>query len=256
MNQILISEKVYVTPELKKKKKVFRFEFFLSVFLLCVLSSYAIYAEYDRNKNEAVSKDLLGNINYGSIEEVTTLSGESDAVRLEDDVIVVILNQALEDNEEVGIGSQTIENVPEQENLYAGDGSQYSIIGEITIPSIDVNYPIILPEDLDNIDVLLKISVCKFHGANPNTVGNLCIVGHNYKNSKFFSRVQYLELGDIIEIKDLTGRTLEYEIYDAFIVEPEDVSCTSQLTYGKREVTLITCTNDNKLRYIVKAREV
>ena len=51
MNQILISEKLYVTPELKRKKKVFRFEFFLSVFLLCILSSYAIYAEYDRNKN-------------------------------------------------------------------------------------------------------------------------------------------------------------------------------------------------------------
>ena len=45
MNQILVSEKLYVTPDMKKKKKVFRFEFFLSVFLLCALSSYAIYAE-------------------------------------------------------------------------------------------------------------------------------------------------------------------------------------------------------------------
>ena len=59
MNQILISEKIYLTPELKRKKKVFRFEFILSVFLLCILTSYAIYAEYDRNKNEAVSKELL-----------------------------------------------------------------------------------------------------------------------------------------------------------------------------------------------------
>ena len=49
MNQILVSQKLYVTPDMKKKKKAFKFEFFLSVFLLCVLSSYAIYAEYDRN---------------------------------------------------------------------------------------------------------------------------------------------------------------------------------------------------------------
>ena len=83
MNQILISEKLYVTPELKRKKKVFRFEFFLSVFLLCILSSYAIYAEYDRNKNEEVSKELLANINYNATETA------------EDDVIVVILNQHL-----------------------------------------------------------------------------------------------------------------------------------------------------------------
>ena len=50
MNQILISEKVYVTPELKRKKKLFRFEFIISVFLLCILSSYAIYAEYDSHR--------------------------------------------------------------------------------------------------------------------------------------------------------------------------------------------------------------
>lgn len=58
MNQILVSQKLYVTPDMKKKKKAFKFEFFLSVFLLCVLSSYAIYAEYDRNNSEEVSKEI------------------------------------------------------------------------------------------------------------------------------------------------------------------------------------------------------
>lgn len=32
MNQILVTEKVYVTPELKRKKMWFNIEFFLSVF--------------------------------------------------------------------------------------------------------------------------------------------------------------------------------------------------------------------------------
>ena len=62
MNQILVSEKVYVTPSMKRKKKFFKFEFFLSIFLVCVLSSYCIYAEYDRNKSEQVSKEILANI--------------------------------------------------------------------------------------------------------------------------------------------------------------------------------------------------
>ena len=64
------------------------------------------------------------------------------------------------------------------------------------------------------------------------------------------------ENGDIIEIKDLRGTTLKYSVYDKYIVDPDDVSCTSQLTDGKKEVTLITCTDDSKKRVIVKAREI
>ncbi len=244
MNQILISEKLYVTPELKKKKKIFRFEFFLSVFLLCALSTYAIYAEYDRNKSEEVSKELLANINYNTTEKV------------EDDVIVVILNQALDEDASISEEPEEIEDIPEQQTLKTNDGAEYYTIGEINIPSINVNYPILTADNLDNIDTLLKISVCKFHGANPNQVGNLCIVGHNYKNSKFFSKVPNLNNGDIVQIKDLSGTTLNYVVYDKYIVEPDNVACTSQLTGGKKEVTLITCTNDNKQRYIIKAREM
>lgn len=259
MNQILISEKLYVTPELKKKKKIFRFEFFLSVFLLCILSSYAIYAEYDRNKSEEVSRELLSGINYNNTDEISVLPDiDTDAVKVEDDVIVVILNQALEQNEEINIDEQNVQVpvAPEQQVLVADDGSEYYTIGEINIPSINVNYPILTAESLDHIDTLLKISVCKFHGANPNQVGNLCIVGHNYKNSKFFSKVPNLNIGDIIQIKDLSGATLNYAVYDKFIVDPTDVECTSQLTNGRKEITLITCTNDNKQRHIIKAREV
>ena len=113
--------------------------------------------------------------------------------------------------------------------------------------------------NLDNIDTLLKISVCKFHGANPNQVGNLCIVGHNYKNSKFFGKLQNIKNGDIIQITDLNGQTLDYKVYDTKIVDPSDTSCTSQLTNGNIEITLITCYYENgsahaSKRFIVKAR--
>ena len=64
-----------------------------------------------------------------------------------------------------------------------------------------------------------------------------------------------LKNGDIIEITDLGGNTIEYEVYDKFIVNPDELECTSQLTNGKKEITLITCTNDNQRRYIIKARE-
>ena len=246
MNQILVSQKVYVTPAMKKKKVFFKIEFFLSIFLLVALSSYCIYAEYDRNKDEAVSKDILGQIEF-----------QDDTVV--EQVIVITLNSALEDNEEesnVQVSEQEVpvEITPEQLTV-ASDGTEYYTIGVINIPKINVNYPILSTES-QNIDEILKISPCKFWGPNPNEVGNLCIVGHNYKNSKFFSKVPKLELGDTFEVQDLSGRTLTYEIYDKFIVDPENTQCTSQITEGRKEVTLITCANDNKQRVIVKAKEV
>ena len=245
MNQILVDEKLYVTPELKKKKKMFKFEFILSVFLLCVLSSYAIYAEYDRNKSEQVSKEILAGITF-----------EPEVEIIEEEVTVVILN-AIPEEEEIVAETQTIQTevvveVPQEQRSVSNDGTEYYSIGVINIPSINVNYPILSTYS----DSLLKIAPCKFHGPNPNQVGNLCIAGHNYRNSKFFSKVPKLENGDIIEITDLSGNTVTYAVYDKFIVNPDQLECTSQLTGGRREITLITCTDDNKQRHIIKAREI
>ena len=245
MNQILIDEKLYVTPELKKKKKMFKFEFVLSIFLLCVLSSYAIYAEYDRNKSEQVSQEILAGITF-----------EPETEIIEEEVTVIILN-AIPEEEEIVAETQIVQTeveveVPQEQRSVANDGTEYYSIGVINIPSINVNYPILSTYS----DALLKIAPCKFHGPNPNEVGNLCIAGHNYRNSKFFSKVPDMELGDIIEITDLRGNTVTYAVYDMFIVNPDELECTSQLTGGRREITLITCTDDNKQRHIVKAREV
>lgn len=242
MNQILVSQKLYVTPDMKKKKKAFKFEFFLSVFLLCVLSSYAIYAEYDRNKSEEVSKEILQEISF------------QDTTKLVDEEVIVVRLNAIPEEKNVTTTQvvqieQKIE-VPDEQKLTASDGTIYYTIGVISIPSINVNYPILSTYT----DELLKIAPCRFHGPNPNEVGNLCIAGHNYKNSKFFSKVPNLQLGDKIEITDLSGRMLTYTVYDKFIVNPDELECTSQLTNGNKEITLITCTNDNKQRHIIKAR--
>ena len=62
MNQILVTEKLYITPEIKRKKRMYKIRFFLSVFLICVLFSYYIYAENDRNKSEEVAHAILSQI--------------------------------------------------------------------------------------------------------------------------------------------------------------------------------------------------
>ena len=70
-----------------------------------------------------------------------------------------------------------------------------------------------------------------------------------------FGKLSEINNGDKIELTDLEGRTLTYEVYDKYIVEPEDTSCTSQETKGKKEITLITCTNYGTQRLVVKARK-
>ena len=137
-------------------------------------------------------------------------------------------------------------------------GYQYTTIATINIPKIKVTYPIIdgptdSPEETED---LLKISPTKFWGPEPNEVGNFCIVGHNYRNSRFFSKVPNLVEGDSIDITDLSGKTITYKVYSKYEVDPSDVSCTTQLTNGRREITLITCTDDSKYRVVVKARQV
>lgn len=249
MNQILITEKIYVTPELKKKKKMYKFEFFLSIFLVCLLSSFYIYAEYDKNKNEKISQELLASVNIQQQDiDNTTISQEKN-------IITVVLDD--EDGEVVDTEELVEEtmNKPEIVMHTSENGYEYYTIAIINIPKIDVNYPIIrgMTGSKEETEELLKISPCKFHGADPNKEGNFCIVGHNYRNTKFFSKVPTLELGDTVEITDLYGKTFTYEIYDKYVVDPDDVRCTSQLTNGRTEITIITCTNDSQNRWILKA---
>lgn len=252
MNQILVTEKLYITPELKKKKKAYKVSFFLSIFAMIMLSCVYIYAEYDKNRLEDSSQDLLAQVMSGEIEnesqEDTTLAPPEDAlvVTMNSQQIVeenVSQNEALEEEDRNTITTGKVND---------SKGNEYSVVGVVNIPKINCKYPIIA----ETTDELLKVSVCKFWGPNPNEVGNLCIIGHNYKNSRFFSKVPTLVVGDIVEITDLSGKTVKYKAYDIYTVDPSDTRCTSQLTQGKREVTLITCTNDTKQRVIIKCTEV
>lgn len=239
MNQILVTEKIYLTPELKRKKKIYKFLFVLSLFMLLVLCFGYVYGEYDRNRDEKISKDILS---FMKQEDDTTISSSENA-------LVVLLTQDTSDDGSVT--DEQIKSVAATKTYTAPDGSTYEAIGYVRIPKIGVDYPILEKSTVD----LLKVSICKFHGANPNEVGNLCIAGHNYRNNKFFSKVPTLEIGDIVEIEDLSKKTIQYEVYDIHTVDPSDKSDTTQYTNGRKEVTLITCTNDSKQRYIVKCTE-
>lgn len=83
----------------------------------------------------------------------------------------------------------------------------------------------------------------------------MVIVGHNYKNGKFFGNLKKLTIGDNIFLASSKGDSQLYKVYDIYIVDETDMRPTSQETNGKMELTLITCDNDNnKKRLIIKSR--
>ena len=134
----------------------------------------------------------------------------------------------------------------------------YKVIGIVKIPKIQIEYPIL---DLDAYNPEetkepMKISIVKYWGENVNDYGNLSIAGHNNYNGTMFGKTKYLEKGDIIELTDLNNKTIKYSIYDIFVTNPNDVTILQTEDKSVREVTLITCTNGNKQRLILKAREI
>lgn len=250
MNQILVTKKLYITPELKRKKKVYKVNFILSVFFLIVLISVYIYAAYDRDKAEAMSQDILA---------VAEMEQEDNTV-VDSDVLIAVLNDTTDDGTETPVvqPNNQVQNTTKTKQQ-SQSGYTYVTDGKVTIPKLGIEYGILDGETDSEAETeeLLKMSPVKFHGPDINTVGNYCIVGHNYRNTRFFSKVPTLVNGDVIQITNFADNsTISYEVYDKYIVDPKDVSCTSQNTDGRKEITLITCTDDSKQRVIVKARAI
>lgn len=251
MNQILVTEKLYITPELRRKKKLYKLQFFISVLLVCLLFSYYIYAEYDRSKSEEVSKQILQGLEI-KIDNNTINSEQikDTTIKKHDGIIVVAIDDDEEDDNKI-----IQNNVPQEvtPTVYtASDGTEYYPEARLNIPRLGIEYPVLSTWS----EELLKLSVNKYWGPKPNEVGNYCIVGHNYKSGKMFGNLPAIANGDIIELTDLTGRTIKYAVYDRYQVSPTDTACTSQLTGGKKEITLITCKEYGQQRLVVKAREV
>lgn len=128
----------------------------------------------------------------------------------------------------------------------------YKVMATISIPAIDIEYPILEKETTQS----LKIAIVYLYGPGANQVGNTVFQGHNYRNGLFFSNLNKLKNGDKIYITDTTGTKITYEVYRNFTAKATDTSFYKRDTAGKREITLSTCTTEYEDRTIILAREV
>lgn len=135
-------------------------------------------------------------------------------------------------------------------NNYSNSSNPF-VIGIIKIDKLKIDYPILSEVS----DELLEIGPCRFAGPLPNEIGNLCIAGHNYIDNTFFAKISSLEPNDEILIYGINGDLVKYYVTEKREIESSDFSCTSQETYGKRKITLMTCNSIKQTRIIVTALE-
>ena len=265
MNQILVTEKLYVTPELKRKKKIYKINFILSIVAIVILCSFYAHSEYARNKEEDISQDIL----EGIVEEEMN-EAERVAASEEENVWKIMISQVqqkksstvnkekttntkneITNSQQSGVNDSSKKSEKNDNSdttkkrikyITASNGKRYPSVGRIEIPKIGVNYAILAQTSGDTLVDWLKISPVMFWGVYPNEVGNLSIAGHNYRNKRFFSKVPTLKNGDRIRITDAEGKKVNYTVFDKYEVDPSDTDCINDVPgkENKKVVTLIT----------------
>ena len=243
MNQILVSEKIYVTKEMKRKKRIYRALYFFSLFVIIILLTYYVLAEKDRNDQEAIGQEI------GM--EIEKLVAEDETMARKP--LVVSLDEDNDEDPNVQLVEEPQQQAtPTTSSVSASNGNSYESEAIFEYPKLGIKYPILT----DDSEASLKISLCKFWGPAPNTEGNYVIVGHNYKSGKMFGKLYQAQNGDNVTLKDYSGNEKVYKVYDMYTVDPTDLGCTSQMTNGKKELTLITCTEYGQRRRVIKCVEI
>lgn len=227
---------------------------FLTIFLviiiivILVIASVIIVKVIQNNQDEKEKKKILASLQDGSEDDNNDQNNQTDDEN----------NSTIEDF----INGAPIENNT-NENTGSGDGSgttrrktvfykEYPVVGYIKIPKTKVEYPVLLDVSPGALDTAVGI----MYPNNPtlNTPGNILIIGHNYRNGKFFSNNKNLVVGDKIQVTDLLGKTLTYTIYEILTLPDTDTSYVTRDTGGKIEISLSTCTDDGSGRLVILAR--
>ncbi len=210
----------------------------IAIVIIIVVLGMNAYNDYkdskDREKvyGEMVEKEKSDNENKTENE---TLGGNYDLA-------------PLGDNESSGSSSSGSTTRPKTK-FY----KEYPMIGYIKIPKTNVDYPILLERTPSALDTAVSV----MYPDNPvlNQPGNVVIIGHNYRNGKFFSNNKKLEIGDKIEITDLSGKKLTYTIYEISQLPDTDTEyITRKRDESSIEISLSTCTDDGKERLVILAR--
>ena len=181
-----------------------------------------------RKKNSSVNID-------GKIE--TTMTSTQNSIQEEK-------AQEILQNEQDQNTDQNLAQNGQEDNINSSSNTEdsmvtsykgYPVIAKLEIPQIELETYVIS----EYSEQALGVSVTKFYGGDPNTVGNFCIAGHNYITKNMFHNLKKLSVGNQLFLTDLENNKETYTVYSITTVGPNDTQCLSQKTNGRVELTLI-----------------
>lgn len=202
--------------------------------------AYTTGAEQDNMMGQF--NDYINNIQN----QENSANNELNDINNEENVNPIIPNvdqNNIDQNNQTNSG----ENSSSQKPTYKG----FTMIGSIRIPKTGLK-SVILEESSPKA---MEAAICRMYGPEINEVGNVVLIGHNFKNGTLFSDNKKLAVGDKIYLTDLNGKEVEYTIYKKYTTTVEDFDYAVRDTKGKREISLSTCTDDTKSRLILWAQE-
>jgi sortase A len=219
----------------EENKKKFTFRKVLSTLLIIIGIALIVIPIVLREMNVKNQEKMLENFYLEA--EVTDEEGLSIENNTLDDAF---LWATVEENQnEIVAGSQdsvTSSGVELEEATSIK--AMPTVIGAITIDKIDLIAPIGEGFGLD----VLKFTIGHLpESAGLGEVGNTVLAGHrSYSYGVFFNRLDELEIGDEIKITAGDGTVYTYEVYEKYIVEPDDLS-PMRGSSSNKVLTLITC---------------
>ena len=213
----------------------------IAIVVICAIAGTKIYKNYkaEKESKQAIA-EFLTNVNTNKDNNTVSTNTITDTN--------IIVSNTIITGENVTVQQEQTTTAPKKVKFY----KEFVMIGYIEIPKTDIEYPILV----DTTAEALETSVGVLYPTNPNLneKGNVVIIGHNYRNGKFFSNNKKLSVGDKINITDESGKKLTYTIYEIFETTPEDTEYMTRDTGDNIEISLSTCTDDGSKRLVILAK--
>lgn len=116
----------------------------------------------------------------------------------------------------------------------------YSMIGTLRIPSLEMELPILSSWSYE----LLNVAPCRYYGSIPE--GNMVLMGHNYKSH--FTPLHGIEIGAQVEFENVNGMVYRYVVAQ---IEYLHKNQGEQLA-SEHPLILLTCTDGGQNRVVVR----
>ena len=174
------------------------------------------------------------------------------------EIVEQVPAQTLKRNEEKVIKKENFnfENVqeisPTSTFLSAGNIDKSLLLGQIVIPSVNMNLPIFKGTTNDN----LLAGATTMKESDKMGQGNFTLAGHyNKDKSILFGSLMDVKVGDIIRVTDKVD-IYEYKVYDTVTIDDKAlymIDEESALIHGNNIISLMTCyySSNTGKRYFV-----